>query len=267
MSVCIIAEAGITHGGSLDIAKHLVAQAVQAQADVVKFQTFLPDKLFRKEDPFYKTACEIALNRNDTYLLSKFCEGMRIEFLSTPGDLDSLKFLVEECGVKRIKIGSDDLTNKSLVEAAFNTGLPVILSTGMAKMEEIDNALHDYTNDLTLLHCVSLYPCPLNKANLNAIQTLKWFTYPVGYSDHCEGFIASELAVGMGATVIEKHFRPFKYNGLDSNVSLNPFELERFVKNIREVESMLGTGDKKPCEEEMKNIKLFRKDEEGYRRY
>jgi sialic acid synthase SpsE len=266
MSVTIIAEAGITHGGSLDTAKKLVEIAIKANVDIVKFQTFDTSKLLRPNDPAHKVLDQLALSYQDTKKLSQFCDNMGIEFLSTPGDVDSLKFLVEECGVKRIKIGSDDLTYEPLLNAAYFTELPVILSTGMATFDEIFHAIPAARFDITLMHCVSLYPCPLDKCNLNAINTLRsYFPLNVGYSDHTESFIASQMAIACGATMIEKHFMPARYSGPDWEVSLSPGELPVFVDYLREAEAMMGNGIKEPCEEEKANIKLFRKDKDGYR--
>jgi N,N'-diacetyllegionaminate synthase len=263
----IIAEAGITHGGSLRVAQELADHALRAGTDCVKFQTYLPSKLLRKTDPDRLQLEKLALSFPDFIKLAKHCESIGIEFLSTPGELDSLKFLIEECGVKRIKIGSDDLTYKPLVEAAYRSGLPVILSTGMASLDEVFGALpHDGGFvSLTLMHCTSLYPCPIEKTNLRAINALRSLGYPVGYSDHTVGFNAAWLAMALGATIIEKHFCPNGYKGPDDNVSLIPIELEWFVASIKLHEKALGSGIKEPCVEELRSIKLFRKGKDGFR--
>lgn len=267
----IIAEAGVSPLGKLDAALRLADAARLAGADVVKYQTFNPDRLLRKTDPDRLKIEELALNYQGFVKLAKHCEDIGIEFMSTPGEVDSLKFLVEECGVKRIKIGSDDLTFKPLVTAAYKTKLPVILSTGMSTTKEIrtvvDWAVHEGfpTAEITLLHCVSVYPCPLKKANLRAIETLKQFLYPVGYSDHTFSFTAPFLAVALGASVIEKHFAPYDYKGPDKEVSLSPSTLIDFVESMKRCEEILGSGIKEPCDEELKNLKLFRKGKDGLR--
>lgn len=262
----ILAEAGITHGGDLTTAIRLADHALEAGADACKFQTYRVGTLFKQGDIRAPELEKLALPFPDFVKLAKHCEEIGIEFMSTPGDVDSLRFLIEECGVKRIKIGSDDLTNKSLVGAAYDSGKPVIISTGMATMAEIEEAMPDKIIDLTLLHCVSLYPCPVEKANIRAIEALKWFGYPVGYSDHTtENWVPAMLAVTLGAKIIEKHFCPTDYKGVDHEVSLSPFELRYFVKRMKTIEEILGSGIKAPCAEELKVVNQWRKGPDGFR--
>jgi sialic acid synthase SpsE len=268
--VQIIAEAGISHLGSLTKARQLADWARQAGVQTVKFQTYLPAKLVRKTHHEARQLEKWALSFADTVKLAQHCEDIGIEFMSTPGDVDSLRFLIEECGVKRIKIGSDDLTYEPLVHAAYRSGKPVLLSTGMATMAEISHALPWKVGipvDLTLMHCTSLYPCPNDKTNLRAITTLSKFGCPVGFSDHTFMFTAACLSLALGATVIEKHFCPGNgYSGPDLAVSLSPQELTQFVKVIKLHEIMLGSGIKEPCPEEIENAKNWRKDSDGLRR-
>src|SRR5882672_5084743 len=207
MMIEIICEVGISHGGSLSIALEMVDIAKERGADIVKFQTFTAENTLKKNDPDYNTIKELELSRGSFKLISKHCRDIGIEFMSTPDHLDDLKFLVEEIGVKRIKIGSADLTNQPLLDAAYRTGKPVILSTGMATLDEIKQALpHDGGFvSVTLLHCVSLYPTQFEETNLSAIKELAGVGYPVGFSDHTVGAMAASLAVALGATVIEKH--------------------------------------------------------------
>ena len=273
MAVEIIGEAGISHLGSIKVARQLADHALVAGVGTCKFQTFVPSKLFRQGDPAAPELEQYALSYSDFKILAKHCEDIGIEFMSTPGDVDSLKFLIEECGVQRIKIGSDDLTYKPLVNAAFATRKPVLLSTGMATLAEIVDAIptdNDWFDedkiDLTLMHCTSLYPCPPDKVNLRAIRTLQAYGYPVGFSDHTFLFTAACLAVALGATVIEKHFCPNNgYEGPDKEVSLSPIELKAFVKAIKVHEILLGDGIKQPCEQELKNAKDWRKGIDGLR--
>mgnify|MGYP001611599741 CR=1 FL=1 len=266
----ILAEAGISHLGQLRNALKLADYAKQAECGTVKFQTFIPDKIYKTGSLENSALKTLALSFSDFVKLSKHCDDIGIEFMSTPGDVDSLKFLINECGIKRIKIGSDDLTYSPLVHAAYMSGKPVLLSTGMASMNEVSNALpwKKYKEvDLTLLHCTSLYPCPNDKLNLRAITSLSKFGYPVGFSDHTFMFTASCLAIALGATVIEKHFCLGNgYNGPDLAVSLSPQELTQFVKTIKMHEIMLGSGIKEPCPEEVENAKNWRKGDDGLRR-
>jgi N,N'-diacetyllegionaminate synthase len=267
MTVQIIAEAGVTHGGSLKAAAKLADIALQAGATAVKFQTFDPTALLRENDPSMPLLASLALPRKDFVALALYCDHIGIEFLSTPGDVDSLHFLVEECGVRRIKIGSDDLTFEPLVQSAYKTGLPVILSTGMATLDEVRKALPKTpVQDLTILHCVSQYPCPVTEINLKAMDTLaETFGWPVGYSDHTDHMAACFAAVAKGATIIEKHFCPDGYKGPDDCVSINPDGLHELVVGVRTIEAMLGNGIKAPTKEELKSIPILRKDKQGFR--
>lgn len=267
----VIGEAGVNHCGNLNKALQMVDVAQAAGADVVKFQTFEAGKLVRREDPQFRILGRLALQRPDFIKLAKRCEQVGIEFLSTPGDVDSLKFLVEEIGVKRIKIGSDDLTYRPLTEAAYKTGLPVIMSTGMATETEIVHAVAPHWTRTTLLHCVSAYPCKIEDANLEAITTLR-YTFDkarVGYSDHCAGTLACIAAAAMDAIMIEKHFvlDGSSGNEPDAAVSIWPNQLARMINDIRAIEKMLGSGIKEPCEAEKANAKLFRKGPDGLRPY
>jgi N,N'-diacetyllegionaminate synthase len=263
----IIAEAGVSHNGKLDLALKLVDAAKTAGADVVKFQTYSPEAAIHPQHRDFEFLKSLALPHKDFLKLKKHCDEAQIEFLSTPGDLTSLKFLVEECGVCRIKIGSDDLTYRPLLLAARATGLPVILSTGMATEQEIWVAvatINPILASFTLLHCVSSYPCAIKDANLRAIPRLREkAALPVGYSDHCQGYLACLTAVALGAVMIEKHFELRDHKGPDHEVSITEYGLRKMVKRIREVETMLGTGIKSPCEAELRNIPLVRKREDG----
>lgn len=262
----IVAEAGLNHGGNLTIAKKMIYAARAADVGAIKFQTYIPKAVVHKEDKNFKLLESLAFSHSDFIELARFCEEMEIEFLSTPGDVDSLKFLVEKCGIKRIKIGSDDLTYEPLIAAAAHTSLPLILSTGMATLVEIDKVLQNIHGPVTLLHCVSLYPCPPKLANLLAIRQLQGFGCPVGYSDHVPGWQACLAAVTLGATIIEKHFMLSWYDGIDAAVSINELELAELVTQVRITELMLGDGIKQPSPEEAANIPLFRKQNGGLRK-
>lgn len=265
MAITIIAEAGISHSGNIDTALRMVDAAKRAGADIVKYQTFCPEESINEKHKDFAFLKALALTHIDFLKLSRHCEEVGIEFMSTPGDLSSLKFLTEECGVKRIKIGSDDLTYVPLLKEASKTGLPIILSTGMATLSEIDNALQILrSHKVILLHCVSSYPCKLMDANLSAITTLQnEFVEPVGYSDHCRGMLACVVAASLGAVIIEKHFELSTHKGPDTDVSISDWVLEKMIERIREVEVMLGSGVKEPCEAEKKLMPLVRKGEDG----
>ncbi len=263
----IIGEAGLNHRGNVDLALRMCEAALLARANIVKFQTYDVRQLLHERDSSYQLLAELALSRADTIRVAKYCEEIGIEFMSTPGDPESLRFLIEEAGVRRIKIGSDDLTNKNLLDSAAKTGLPVILSTGMANLGEVVTASHCFSGDLTLLHCVSVYPCPFSEVNLQAMVTLQnEFDCRVGYSDHAKGTRACLAAAAMGARVIEKHFMMEKHSVcVDKAVSITAGELKEMVEDIRNIELMQGDGIKLPSITELMNRKKFRKEPDGKR--
>lgn len=266
MRVTVICEGGVNHNGNLTTALRLCDAAKRAGADVIKFQTFLPELSIDASSPDYKLLECLALPLKSFIEIAKHCASIGIEFMSTPDDLPSLKFLVEECGMKRIKIGSGSLTYKPLLQAACNTRLPVILSTGMTNSIEIDEAVTSHNwKDLTLLHCVSLYPCPVELANLNVIQTLKVFGLPVGYSDHTLSPVAiPSAATAFGITVLEKHMTLSKRMfGPDHKMSLSPGKFEEMVTAVRDVEKALGDGSKTLSPQEAAMIPRVRKGSDG----
>jgi N-acetylneuraminate synthase/N,N'-diacetyllegionaminate synthase len=267
--IFIIAEAGVNHNGSVELAKELINCALDAGADAVKFQTYNVDKLVVKgisdnAESQYDMLKRLELKKDDFRVLSKYSNEKGIIFLSTPFDEESVDFLAE-LGVPAYKIGSGDITNLQLLEYIANKGRPMIISTGMSTLNEIQEAVDVVQNsgnkEIILLHCVSNYPVEIQNCNLNAIKTLKEnFNLPVGYSDHSEGITASILAVGLGACVIEKHFTTDKnLAGPDHKASLNPRELKDMVAQIRIAEKMLGTKIKIPIESEMDILKIARK--------
>lgn len=271
----VIAEAGVNHFGKLDVAKELADAALDARASVVKFQTYDVDQLIKKGDPEYQKLSELSLSHADFKKLAKHCEDIGIEFMSTPGDVDSLKFIVEELGVKRIKIGSDDLTNHKLLFAARKTMLPLILSTGMANFGEIWDALCVTSkHEITLLHCVSCYPCRLQDANLRAITNMKlWLRenqcedVKVGYSDHTGEGETLLVAAALGASIIEAHIMLIGDGQppVDHAVSFSSNYLGALINNIRDIEMILGHGRKEPCAGELEMIPKLRKNKDGMR--
>jgi sialic acid synthase SpsE len=248
--------------------------AKEAGADMVKYQTFNTSKLLRKDDPAYEALYTVELSRTDFKTIANHCRDIEIEFVTTPGDPDSLRFAVEELGVSRIKIGSDDLPNTALLRAAAATDLPIILSTGMAEVCDIDSAVRTISrarpsgawSKLTLLHCVSLYPCPPELANISAIKHMqKVFSLPIGYSDHTGMAMACVMAAAFGAQLVEAHIMLAHTDPLDKLVSYDPASFKGLVKALRYVDLIYGNGFKSPAGKEMAVRKQLYKGSDGYR--
>jgi N-acetylneuraminate synthase len=276
--VFVIAEAGVNHNGDLDTAKRLIDVAKHAGADAVKFQTFRAESIATNEAP--KAAYQLAttsadqsqlemlrqleLSESAHHTLKSYCEQLGITFLSTPFDEASADFL-ETLKVLAYKVSSGDLTNLPLIQHVSGKGSPVILSTGMATLEEVTdavNAAHEAgCNELVLLHCVSNYPADPAEMNLRAMNTMREeFAVPVGFSDHSDGIEICLAAVALGAAVIEKHFTLDRnMPGPDHRASLEPAELESLVKGIRRVELSLGDGRKRPSASESAVAKVARR--------
>lgn len=297
MSSYIIVEAGVNHNGSLEMAKELVLVAKNAGADAIKFQTFKTENLVTKSaiqaayqvDNLGKVTTQYEMLKNleltfeQFIVLKKYCEEQKIEFLSTPFDYVSVDFLVDTLQMDRVKISSGELTNAPFIFYIAKKKKPIILSTGMATIEEIHKALSfiayglaenvDITIEdvnsfyhtkkaknllqkyVTILHCTTEYPAPYESVNLNVIQQLKEeFCLNVGLSDHSQGVSVPTAAVALGAVLIEKHFTLDKsLEGPDHVASLDPIELKEMVQQIRQVEISLGTGIKKPTNVEIQN--------------
>ena len=264
----VIAEAGLNHNGSLDIAKRLIDVAVIAGADAVKFQKRTVDKLAVKsvldaEDnrfpEFGKTYREIRehleFNMDEYAILKSYCEERGLDFLCTAFDKDAVDFL-EKLNIKAYKLASHSLTNLSLIEYVSNTGKPTILSTGMSELEEIDRAVNIFQKagtPLMLLHCVSAYPTPPNQCNLSMISVLtRRYGIPVGYSGHEIGTLPTLASVARGASIVERHITLDRtMQGFDHKLSLEPDELIRMVRDIRTISLTIGEGEKSVSEEEM----------------
>ena len=301
----VITEAGVNHNGSEQLAIELIDVAKRSGADIVKFQTFKANNLVTKEaqqaeyqientgvaESQFSMLSRLELSFETHKRLIAHCNSVGIEFLSTAFDSESLRFLVNDLGLKTLKIPSGDLTNAPLVLEHALTGCDLIVSTGMATLAEVESALgviaFGYLNEnvsspsedafssayfseegqrllrdkVTLLHCTTEYPAPLEDINLNAMTTMAdSFKLPVGYSDHSAGINVPIAAVAMGAEIIEKHFTLDKdMEGPDHRASLEPAELEAMVKGIREVELVLGDGIKGPRPSEVKNKAVARK--------
>lgn len=276
--VCIIAEAGVNHNGSFELAKKMVDAAKEAGVDYVKFQTFNPKKLvskFAEKAEYQKETtgvCESQLEMlqkltltNDNFReLKEYCDYIGIGFISTPFDLESIAFL-ETFDMDFWKVPSGEVTNLPYLETIAKTGRKVIMSTGMCDVEEIIaavKALEDNgTKEIELLHCNTQYPTPFEDVNLNAMLTIKEATAKkIGYSDHTLGIEVPIAAVALGAEIIEKHFTLDKsMEGPDHRASLNPAELKTMVDAIRNIEQALGDSNKVASTSETANKAVVRK--------
>jgi N-acetylneuraminate synthase/N,N'-diacetyllegionaminate synthase len=277
----IIAEAGVNHNGSMDLAKHLIDVAAAAGADFIKFQTFKADKLvslaaakatyqqnnFPDADAYqYQMLKKLELDVEKHKELIRYAGQKKIKFLSTAFDLDSVDML-NELGITHFKIPSGEITNLPLIEKIGRLGKPVILSTGMSNIGEIEQAIDVLyatglsRNQITVLHCNTQYPTPMQDVNLRAMQTIaQTFGVKAGYSDHTLGIEVPIAAVAMGATIIEKHFTTDRnLPGPDHRASLEPEELKQMVTSIRNIEKALGSSIKQPSASEKPNIELARK--------
>lgn len=265
----IIAEAGVNHNGDIVLAKRLIDVAVEAGADAVKFQTFKAENVvtssaekaeYQKNatgtvESQYEMIKKLELSEADFWDLSEYAKETGIIFLSTPFDEESVDLLAQ-IGVPAFKIPSGEITNFPLLRKIAQKSRPIILSTGMATLGEVEEALNYLkkhgTEEIILLHCTTSYPAPVKSVNLRAMDTLRCaFQVPVGYSDHTEGITVPIAAIAMGACVIEKHFTlDRKLPGPDHRASLEPQELIAMVKAVRDVELARSNGVKGPTEEE-----------------
>jgi N-acetylneuraminate synthase len=304
MKTFIIAEAGVNHNGERDLAFQLVDAAVAAKVDAVKFQTFRAEAVVTKKAAraeYQKRNCDteesqfemlrrLELGVDLHHDLASYCEKKNIVFLSTAFDSRSLSFLVNDINLPILKISSGEITNGPFLLEHGRVGRPIILSTGMATLREVEKALeilafglmgeksnpsdHAFAaafqsgegqellrEKITLLHCTTEYPAGEDEVNLLAIKTLSdSFGLSVGYSDHSRGIFIPPLAVAAGATVIEKHFTLDRnLPGPDHRASLDPSELREMVEKIRKTEKILGNGVKIPGEREKKNLAVVRR--------
>lgn len=280
-SVIIIAEAGVNHNGDMALAERLIRSAAQADADFVKFQSFKADKLVspdaRKaayqvrnlddgDDSQFNMLKRLELTHANHLRLIGLCKSYGIKFLSTAFDTDGLDYLAD-LGVEFFKVPSGEITNYPYLKKLADIGKPVILSTGMADMQEIKEALDVLETgirreNITVLHCNTEYPTPMEDVNLKAMLSIKAaFGVEVGYSDHTLGIEVPIAAVALGATVIEKHFTLDRnLPGPDHKASLEPGELKNMVVAIRNIESAIsGSGIKEPSVSELKNKVIARK--------
>jgi len=282
MHTLIIAEAGVNHNGSIDIAKQLVDKAVEAGVDIIKFQTFKAEKLVSKsakqaeyqkknigsnsDDSQYNMLKKLELSEQDHQELMTYCKEHGIQFFSTAFDLESIDYL-HSLNLGLWKIPSGEITNYPYIKKIAQYHEPVILSTGMCEMDDISAAMNVLCENgvdrpqITILHCNTEYPTPYEDVNLLAMQHIKEdFQVEVGYSDHTKGIEVPIAAVALGASVIEKHFTLDRnMEGPDHKASLEPEELKAMVSAIRHIEKALGDGHKQISESERKNIAIARK--------
>ncbi len=302
-SVQIIAEAGVNHNGDRKLAMALVEAAAASGADFVKFQSFDPSALVTPDAakaPYQRAGADgaesqepmlnrLVLSKPDQGAVAGHCRECGIGFLSTPFDLQSLAFLVDRLKVPALKLSSGSLTNGPLLLAAARTGLPLILSTGMATMDEISEALNllafgwlsrgepdgrtviraagdspegrdSLRRNVTLLHCTTAYPAPFDQVNLRAMDAMrKAFGLRIGYSDHTEGIAVSIAAAALGAVVIEKHLTLDRsLPGPDHAASVEPDEMKALVRGVRLVSQALGSAAKSPVPAEAANSRVVR---------
>ncbi|MCD6419730.1 MAG: N-acetylneuraminate synthase family protein [Synergistetes bacterium] len=259
--VIIIADVGSNFNGKKQMAKAYIKICKELNTDIVKFQSYTADTLLSKSHPAYK---EMSQNLWGLPIewhkeLKTYADSTGIEFMSTPFSPEHVEIL-EKIGVRRYKIASGDITYIPLLERIAKTGKPVIISTGMSSLGDIERAINIFKSggctDITLLHCVSSYPPTYSEMNLLAIKTLaEAFKLPVGFSDHSPGFSMDLAAISLGATIIEKHITIDKnMNTPDASFALNIDEFKNMVTEIRHLESALGNGIKKPTINERKNI-------------
>lgn len=278
----IIAEAGVNHNGVIENAFRLIDVAVDAGVDYVKFQTFKSENLVSKsakkanyqiqnsdktEESQFDMLKKLELSERDHQKIIEYCKIKNIEFFSTAFDLDSLQYL-SDLGLDMVKIPSGEITNLPYLRKAATLFNKVILSTGMSTLQEIKDALEIFLigginkSDITILHCNTEYPTPMDDVNLRAMQNIgETFQTKIGYSDHTLGIEIPIAAVALGASVIEKHYTLDKeMDGPDHKASLEPDELKSMVSAIRNIEkAMSGSGLKQPSASELKNIAIARK--------
>lgn len=275
----IIAEAGVNHNGDLSLARRLIDVAAKAGADVAKFQTAVPEKVVSVSAPKAKYALETTdpsesqlemvrqlhpFTPDDFAGLIAHCNDMGILFMSSPFDEPSID-LLDSLGVTAFKVPSGEITNLPYLSKMASKGKPMVVSTGMSYLSEVEMAVHTIrkmgNDQIVLLHCVSNYPASSKDVNLRAMQTMSLaMSTPVGYSDHTPGIEVSLAAVALGACVIEKHFTVDRdLPGPDHQASLEPEELESLVRDIRSVELTLGHGRKEPADSERNTADVARK--------
>lgn len=274
----IIAEAGINHNGDIKTAKEMIKVAKEAGVDAIKFQTFTAEEFIKDHDEEYEYESQgkkvkesmikmfkrHEFSKEEWESIANYCKEQDIIFFSTPQNESNLNLLLD-IGIPLIKVGSDDLTNLPLLETYAKKDIPMMISTGMANIQEVEEAvdtIKKYNNQLVIFHCISSYPTDLNELNLNAIHSLKekFKDDIIGFSDHSEGILAAIVSTAKGSKVFEKHFTLDKnMPGPDHMFSADPEEISLIVRKIRETETSLGDYEKKPTEKETEMIKVARR--------
>ena len=258
-----IAEAGLNHNGDIKLAKKLIDEAKSSGASAVKFQTYQTEEFVRKSNKYFDLFKQAQLTYDEFGELSDYSKSQGITFFSAPFDIESADFL-KKIGVPCFKIASSDLINIPLISHVAKMNLPMIISTGLATMNEVEQAvnccLYEGNSKIALLHCIAHYPTIPEEANLDAIATMKeHFSCPVGYSDNGESTLVDLTAVSLGANLIEKHFTlDKKMEGPDHSFSIDPNGLKVLMKQIRTIEEIKGDGEKIPRRSELEGRYFIR---------
>ena len=259
-----IAEAGLNHNGDVNSAKKMIDEAKNANSDAIKFQTYKSENFLTEGSKYFDFFKNVELSFEEFKEIKEYADNVGITFLSTPFDFESADYL-KKIDVPGFKIASSDVTNLPLIAHIAKMKLPIILSTGLATLDEIDESIklcHSLRNDqISILHCVADYPAMPEETNLSAMETIREkFCCPVGYSDNGESSLVDEVAVSMGADIIEKHFTlDKKLEGPDHSFSIQPDDLKLLISRIRLIEKIRGNGIKIPTNSEIKNKLIIRK--------
>jgi N,N'-diacetyllegionaminate synthase len=260
----VIAEGGLNHNGDINIAKKLINAAKECGANAIKFQTYKTENFVRETNQYFDVFKNAELSFKEFKELKNYSESIGLTFFSTPFDMESAEFL-NELGIPCFKIASSDLTNLPLITKIAKMQKPMIISSGLSTINEINDAvnccLFEGNNQIAILHCVANYPTQPNEVNMNVINTLKkTFDFPIGYSDNGESSLVDIVAVSMGANIIEKHFTlDKKMLGPDHGFSIEPNGLKLLISQIHEVDQMKGDGIKIPQFSEIENRLAIRK--------
>ena len=260
----VIAEGGLNHNGDVRLAKKIVENAANVGADAIKFQTFDASDLVSSKSKAHNLFRKLELSDSDFSELNDFAKSNQIIFLSTPFGIKAVNLLIR-LKVPAFKVASGDLTNLPLISYIARNKKPIILSTGMGNVKEINEAVQAIksvkNNKIIIMHSVTSYPTPYNEVNLRTLNTLKMkFKFPIGYSDNGNNDLVSLVAVAMGSKVIEKHFTiNKKLRGPDHRISADPKQMKNLIMQIRQIEEMFGTGIKNPQPSELGNLVMARR--------
>ena len=259
-----IAEAGLNHNGDIEIAKKMIDEAIASGADAIKFQTYKSEEFLTESSEYFDFFKNVELSFEEFKELNNYAKNKSFTFFSAPFDISSANFL-HEIDVPCFKIASSDLTNMPLIRHIASMKKPMIISTGIGTIEEIEDAVNwckdEGNNELALLHCVANYPAQPNEVNMNAMLDMqKKFAFPIGYSDNGESLLVDLVAAALGAQIIEKHFTLSKeMPGPDHAFSIEPNDLKSLISQIEEIFTIKGTNIKTPQPSEIKNRDLIRK--------